>query len=206
MTGMGEDREATIRQQDYAPREARWGQMGQRPVVAWLTGLPGAGKSSLAEAADRALANHGRHVFVLDGDNLRLGLCADLGFEEADRAENVRRAAEVALLMGQAGLVVLVALVSPSRVGRGRARAIVEAGSLPFLEVHVDTPLAVCEARDPKGLYARARAGRIAAFTGVSAPYEAPGAADLTLRTEAVTVAASAAPLVKILTRLSAAE
>jgi len=186
----------------YAPREMRWAQLGQRPAIAWLTGLPGAGKSSLVHAVDRTLSEQGRHVLVLDGDNLRHGLCCDLGFSEGDRAENVRRAAEVARLMAQAGLIVLVALVSPSRAERARARAI--AGDLPFLEVFVDTPLTVCETRDPKGLYALARAGRIAEFTGVSASYEVPDVPDLTLCTERLTIAASAAPLCEALLRLSA--
>ncbi|WP_370875555.1 adenylyl-sulfate kinase [Methylobacterium amylolyticum] len=188
--------------QTFAPREPRWERLGQRPAIAWLTGLPGAGKTSIADAADRGLAAHGRHVFVLDGDNLRHGLSRDLGFSDADRAENMRRAAEVARLMAEAGLIVIVALISPSRVERAGARAV--AGTLPFLEVFVDTPLPVCEARDPKGLYARARAGQVARFTGVSAYYEAPDAPDLRLRTDGLTVEASAAPLCAALLRLSA--
>lgn len=154
---------------------------------------------------DRALAKAGRHVFVLDGDNLRHGLCSDLGFTDADRAENVRRAAEVATLMGQAGLVLLVALVSPSRAERQRARTVVEAGGLPFLEVFIDTPQVVCEARDPKGLYARARAGDIPLFTGVSSPYEAPTEPDLRLCTEGRSIEATAQPLVEVLLHSSAA-
>lgn len=175
--------------------------LGQKPAIAWLTGLPGAGKTSLANAVDRTLAAHGRHVFILDGDELRRGLSRDLGFTEADRAENVRRAAEVARLMAQAGLIVIVALISPARTERARARAI--AGDMPFLEVFVDTPLPICESRDPKGLYALARSGQIAQLTGVSAAYEAPEAPDLTLHTEKLTVAASAAPLSERLLRIS---
>ncbi len=192
----------TIRWQAYAPRQARWAQLGQRPAIAWLTGLPGSGKTTISDAVDRRLATHGRHVCVLDGDNLRHGLCSDLGFSAADRAENVRRTAEVARLMAEAGLVVIVSLISPFRADRARARAI--AGHLPFLEVYVDTSLATCEARDPKGLYARARAGAITAFTGVSAPYELPEGPDLTLRTQGLTVAASAEPLCARLMELSA--
>lgn len=134
-------------------------------------------------------------MFVLDGDNLRHGLCSDLGFSEADRSENVCRAAEAARLMAQAGLVTIVALISPSRADRARARAI--AGDLPFLEVFIDTPLPVCAARDPKGLYARARIGAIASFTGVSAPYEAPEAPDLVLPTDGRSIDVSAAPLLE---------
>lgn len=193
-----------IRRQMYEPREARWARFGQKPAIAWLTGLPGAGKTSIADAVDRTLAANGRHVFVLDGDNLRHGLCRNLGFGEADRAENVRRAAETARLMAEAGLVVIVALISPSRSGRAEARAI--AGGLPFLEVFVDTPLPVCEARDPKGLYGLARGGRIAEFTGVSAPYEAPLAPDLHLLTEGASVEDTARPLVNALLRRTVAE
>lgn len=192
----------TIRWQTYAPREARWAQLGQRPAIAWLTGLPGSGKTTISDAVDRELAAHGRHVCVLDGDNLRHGLCSDLGFSAADRAENVRRTAEVARLMAEAGLVVIVSLISPFRTDRARAREI--AGDLPFLEVYVDTSVAVCETRDPKGLYARARTGEISAFTGVSAPYEIPEAPDLTLRTQGLTVAASAQPLCTRLMQLCA--
>ncbi|MEL6063807.1 MULTISPECIES: adenylyl-sulfate kinase [unclassified Methylobacterium] len=192
----------TIRWQAYAPREARWAQLGQRPAIAWLTGLPGSGKTTISDAVDRELAAQGRHVCVLDGDNLRHGLCSDLGFSAADRAENVRRTAEVARLMAEAGLVVIVSLISPFRTDRARAREI--AGALPFLEVYVDTSIAVCETRDPKGLYARARAGEISTFTGVSAPYEIPTVPDLVLQTQGLTVAESAAPLCARLMQLSA--
>lgn len=186
-----------------ASREARWAQLGQRPVIAWLTGLPGAGKTSISEVVSRNLTARGRHVFVLDGDHLRNGLCIDLGFSVADRAENVRRTAEVARLMGLAGFVVIVALISPSRADRTKARMLI--GDLPFLEVFVDTPQTVCEARDPKGLYARARAGEIASFTGVSAHYEPPQSTDLILTTQDLTIEAAAAPLCAKLLQLSEA-
>jgi adenylylsulfate kinase len=175
---------------------------GQRPVVAWLTGLPGSGKTTLAAEASRVLAAAGRQVFVLDGDDLRRGLCSNLGFSAKDRTENMRRTAETARLMARAGLIVIVALISPFRTDRARARLIV--GAFPFLEVFVDTPLAVCRARDPKGLYAQAEAGEVPAFTGVSAPYEIPEAPDLRLWTEGATVAISAAPLHAVLLQLSA--
>lgn len=190
--------------QTLQPRERRWQQMGQRPAIAWFTGLSGAGKSTIADAVDRALTEAGRHSMVLDGDNLRHGLNRDLGFTAADRAENIRRAAEAARLMAEAGLVVIVSLISPFRAERRMARDI--AGDIPFLEVFVDTPLAVCEARDPKGLYDRARAGAIPNFTGISAPYEPPEAPDLTLATRGLAVAASAQPLIAALLDLSAAE
>jgi adenylylsulfate kinase len=164
------------------PRAERWRRLGQEPVIAWLTGLSGAGKSTLAAAADRTLVAAGRHCAVLDGDNLRHGLNADLTFTPEDRSENVRRTAEVARLMAEAGTVVIVSLISPYRADRALARRI--AGDIPFLEVFVDTPLGLCEARDPKGLYRLARAGRIPGFTGVSAPYEVPKQPDLTIATQ----------------------
>lgn len=152
----------------------------QHPTV-WLTGLSGAGKTSIALALAQALKAQGRAVTVLDGDQLRHGLNRDLGFTPADRHENIRRTAEVARLMNNAGLTVIAAFISPYRSDRATAAAIVGTGN--FIEVHVSTPLAVCEARDVKGLYAQARAGRIAQFTGISAPYEAPLDAALTLDT-----------------------
>ncbi|KQQ31695.1 adenylyl-sulfate kinase [Methylobacterium sp. Leaf123] len=188
--------------QPLQPRERRWAQMGQRPAIAWLTGLSGSGKSTIADAVDRALTEAGRSTMVLDGDNLRQGLNRDLGFTAADRIENIRRAAEAARLMAEAGLVVIVSLISPFRVERAAARAI--AGDIPFLEVFIDTPLSVCEARDPKGLYDRARAGKIPNFTGISAPYEAPTEPDLALQTRDHAVTESAQPLIAALLRLSA--
>jgi adenylylsulfate kinase/bifunctional enzyme CysN/CysC len=184
-----------------APRELRWALLGQRPVIAWLTGLPGAGKSTIAAAADRALIAGGRHSAVLDGDNLRHGLNADLSFTPRDRSENVRRVAEVARLMAETGTVVIVSLISPFQADRTLARRI--AGDIPFLEVFIDTPVSVCAERDPKGLYARAARGEIAAFTGVSAPYEIPETPDLVLTTEVSPVSCSAAPLADILLRIS---
>lgn len=184
------------------PREERWHTLGQRPVVAWFTGLSGAGKSSIANVVDRSLMQMGRHTMVLDGDNLRHGLNRDLGFTAADRNENIRRAAETARLMAEAGLVVIVSLITPFREERATARRIV--GDVPFLEVFIDTPLAICEARDPKGLYGRARAGKIPNFTGISAPYEPPEAPDLMIRTEGLVVEQSAASLVAELLRRSA--
>ena len=183
-------------------RENRWICLQQRPVIAWLTGLSGSGKSSLANAADQALTTLGRHTMVLDGDNIRSGLNQDLGFSAADRDENVRRTAEAAVLMAEAGLIVLVALISPLRAERANARRI--AKDIPFLDVFVSTPLSVCETRDPKGLYRRARAGQISYFTGVSAPYEPPDNPDLVLATENRSITESAYPLVAGLTLLSA--
>ena len=152
-----------------------------RPCVLWFTGLSGAGKSTIANVVERELHARGCHTSLLDGDNLRLGLNRDLGFTEADRVENIRRVGEVARLMSDAGLIVLVALISPFRAERRAARALVEEGE--FFEVFVDTPLAVAEARDPKGLYRRARRGELKNFTGVDSPYEEPEHPELRIDT-----------------------
>lgn len=154
---------------------------GQLPCCIWLTGLSGAGKSTLANYLEQALSVRGKHTYVLDGDNVRHGLNHDLGFTAADRVENIRRVAEVARLMVDAGLIVIVSLISPFRAERLMARGLFEQGE--FIEVHVDTPLAVCEARDVKGLYARARQGHIRHFTGIDSPYEAPEAPEVRLQT-----------------------
>ncbi|ACL59699.1 adenylyl-sulfate kinase [Methylobacterium nodulans] len=164
---------------------ARAGLMRQRACIVWLTGLSGAGKSTLANLVETRLAAEDRHAYILDGDNLRSGLNRDLGFSDADRIENMRRTVEVARLMADAGLIVIVSLISPFR--RERAQARKAAGAVPFIEVHVDAPLAECERRDPKGLYRRARRGEIAHFTGIDSPYEAPDAPDLRLDTSVLT-------------------
>ncbi|WP_445777614.1 adenylyl-sulfate kinase [Shewanella sp.] len=160
---------------------ARGAQKGQNPVLLWFTGLSGSGKSTLAGALERALFEHGFHTYLLDGDNVRHGLCKDLGFSLEDRDENLRRVGEVAKLMVDSGLVVLSAFISPTREERDRVRALFPQGQ--FIEVHVSTPLSVCESRDPKGLYAKARKGEIAHFTGISSPYEVPESAELTIDT-----------------------
>ena len=155
---------------------------GGRGATVWLTGLSGSGKSTVAVALEAALVAAGRPAYRLDGDNLRLGINADLGFTATDRAENVRRVGEVARLFADAGLVALVPIISPYREGRDQARRIHTEAGLSFVEIHVDTPIEVCEQRDPKGLYAKARAGELTGFTGIDAPYEPPLHAELTLR------------------------
>lgn len=163
-------------------------------MVLWLTGLSGAGKTSIAVAACAALRARGLRIHHLDGDALRTGLCRDLGFSPEDRAENIRRAGEVARLMLDAGLVVVASFISPERRQRDLLRERFAPGQ--FHEVHVSTPLAVCEQRDPKGLYRLARAGRVAQFTGVSAPYEAPLQPELAIDTTGRTIEACARALV----------
>ncbi len=178
MTGVGSD---IVWHPGHLSQDERWTAIGARGATVWLTGLPGSGKSTVATAVEKALLETGRPAYVLDGDNIRHGLNADLAFTAEDRDENVRRVAEVARLMADAGLVALVPLVSPYRAARDRARAVHEAAAVPFHEVFVDTPVELCEQRDPKGLYARARAGEITGFTGVDDPYEAPAAPELRL-------------------------
>ncbi|MBF6095079.1 adenylyl-sulfate kinase [Nocardia cyriacigeorgica] len=153
-----------------------------RGMTVWLTGLSGSGKSTVAVELERRLVASGRPAFLLDGDNLRHGLNSDLGFSAEDRVENVRRVGEVARLFAEAGVIAIVSLISPYRADRDRARAVHEAAGIPFLEVFVDTPLEICESRDPKGMYAKARAGEISDFTGVDAPYEHPLTPGLVLR------------------------
>lgn len=155
-------------------RADRWKAIGGAGVTVWLTGLSGSGKSSIAVELERQLIESGRPAYLLDGDNLRQGLNGDLGFSSEDRDENVRRVGHVARLLCDAGIVAIVPLISPYRAARDFARALHDAAGLPFVEVFVDTPLEECERRDPKGLYARARAGEITGMTGIDDPYEPP--------------------------------
>ena len=181
------------------PREERWAAAGVHGATVWLTGLSGSGKSTIAAALAATLTARGVLAYTLDGDNLRHGLNGDLGFSAADRAENVRRVAEVARLCADAGLVVLVPVISPYRAGRDQARAMHDASGLVFLEVFVDAPLAVCESRDPKGLYRRARAGELTGLTGVDDPYEAPERPDLVVPSAEVRPEAAAGPILEAL-------
>ena len=162
-------------------RAARADQRGHRSAILWFTGLSGAGKSTLANAVNQALFERGLATYVLDGDNVRHGLCKDLGFSDADREENIRRIGEVAKLFLDSGVIVLTAFVSPFRADRDKARSLVEDGD--FIEVFCSADLGVCEERDTKGLYAKARAGEIKEFTGISSPYEAPEAPELSVDT-----------------------
>lgn len=166
-------------------REVRANQKNQRAICVWLTGLSGSGKSTLANLLERRLVSLDKHAYTLDGDNVRHGLNRDLGFTEADRVENIRRVSEVARLMVDAGLITIVSFISPYRADRDMARQLFSDGE--FLEVFVDTPIDLCERRDPKGLYAKARAGKIPNFTGISAPYEVPQSAEVVVRAGAET-------------------
>jgi bifunctional enzyme CysN/CysC len=162
-------------------KNARAKQKLQQPVCLWLTGLPAAGKSTIAIALEKFLFAAGRHTYLLDGDEIRRGLNKDLGFSEADRFENIRRVTEIARLLVDAGLIVIVSFISPFRAQRDHARSLFEPGE--FLEIFVDTPLLECERRDPKGLYAKARRGELKNFTGIDSPYEAPIAPEVHLHT-----------------------
>jgi bifunctional enzyme CysN/CysC len=172
-------------------RRLRWERLGHAGATVWFTGLPGAGKSTIATAVEERLVSAGRPAFLLDGDNLRHGLNGDLGFDDAARCENVRRTAHVARLLAESGTIALVSLVSPYACDREAAAALHAADDLPFIEVFVDAPLEVCEQRDPKGLYARARAGELSGMTGIGSPYEAPVQPDLVLRTGSETIEAA---------------
>jgi len=178
-------------------KAARSALKGQKPAVLWFTGLSGAGKSTVANLVEKKLLALGRHSYLLDGDNVRHGLNKDLGFTAADRVENIRRVGEVARLMVDAGLIVLTAFISPFRAERDMARALLADGE--FIEVHVDTPLAVAEQRDVKGLYKKARAGELKNFTGIDSPYEAPEAPELRVDTSTMSADEAADAVIALL-------
>jgi bifunctional enzyme CysN/CysC len=171
----------TSQQVPDVDKESRALQKRQKPLCLWLTGLPGAGKSTIANLLEKQLFASGRHTYVLDGDNIRQGLSRDLGFSEADRVENIRRAMEVARLFVDAGLVVIVSFISPYRAERDLARSRFEPGE--FVEIYVDASLEECERRDPKGLYAKARRGELVNFTGIDSDYQPPEAPEIRLDT-----------------------
>jgi bifunctional enzyme CysN/CysC len=180
-------RSANVRWQRLTvDREARAEAMRQKPCVLWLTGLSGAGKSTIANRVESELHRRGNHTYLLDGDNVRHGLNRDLGFTDADRVENIRRVAEVAKLMMDAGLIVLVSFISPFRSERQMARSLFDDGE--FFEVHVDAPLAVAERRDPKGLYKKARRGELRHFTGIDSPYEPPEQPEIRIDTTTTSI------------------
>jgi adenylylsulfate kinase len=178
-------------------RARREAQNNHRGAIIWFTGLSGAGKSTLAHATEEALHQMGCRTFVLDGDNVRHGLCCDLGFSHDDRVENIRRVGEISKLFMEAGIIVLTAFISPYREDRQRVRGMVAHGE--FLEIYCDSPLDVCETRDVKGMYKKARTGQIAEFTGISSPYEIPQAPELVVNTAKEELEISVAKVMRFL-------
>lgn len=183
-------------------REMRAQRKNQKPVMLWFTGLSGAGKSTIANAVDSWLFDHGFHTYLLDGDNVRHGLNKDLGFSDKDRVENIRRIGEVGKLFVDAGIISLSAFISPFRADRQMVRSLFEVGE--FIEVHVATPIAVCEQRDPKGLYRKARAGVIKQFTGIDSPYEVPENPELVIDTSVLDVEQAALQVIAHLRKVGA--
>jgi adenylylsulfate kinase len=165
----------------HVNREERAGLLKQKGITIWFTGLSGSGKSTIAFTLEHALVQRGHLAYVLDGDNIRHGLNKNLGFSAADREENIRRIGEVAKLFADSGIITMTSFISPYRKDRDTVRALHDAGNLPFVEVHVATPIGTCEQRDPKGLYKKARAGQLKNFTGIDDPYEAPFKPELTI-------------------------
>ena len=183
-------------------QETRADQKSQRPLVIWFTGLSASGKSTIAGALEQILTSQGYHTYLLDGDNVRHGLCRDLGFSDTDRTENIRRVGEVARLMADAGLISLAAFISPFQADRQIVRDILPEGQ--FVEVYVDAPIAVCRTRDPKGLYAKADRGEIKQFTGIDSPYEPPQTPEVHLAAGRLSVAESVNQLLAYLHEVGA--
>ena len=180
-------------------RDERWKSLKSTGATLWFTGLSASGKSTIASALEQALVNQGVNSYRLDGDNIRFGLNKNLGFSAEDRAENIRRIGEVAKLFADAGSVTLTSFISPYRADRDQARQLHDDAGLKFFEVFVDTPIEVCEARDPKGLYKKARAGEIKGFTGIDDPYEAPEKPELLLKTDGKSVDDCVAEVIRFL-------
>ena len=180
-------------------RAERHGNLAQRGVTVWMTGLSASGKSTIAVALEKVLLARGKHAYRLDGDNIRFGLNKNLGFSAEDRAENIRRIGEVAKLFTDSCCVAITSFISPYRADRDLVRKLHEAGDIPFIEVYVNCPLDEAEKRDPKGLYKKARAGQIKGFTGIDDPYEEPAKAELELRTDTLSVEQSVLKLLEML-------
>lgn len=185
----------------HLPHAERESLLSARGCTLWFTGLSGSGKSTVASALEAELVKRGVFAYRLDGDNVRHGLNANLGFSASDREENIRRIGEVSKLFADAGVIAVTSFISPYRADRARVRALHEASGLAFFEVFVNTPIEVCESRDPKGLYKKARAGEIKGFTGIDDPYEAPESPEIELKTDQKTVEESVGELIAALTR-----
>ena len=198
---MTENRATNVQWHDgLLDRSRRWELLNSRGCTLWLTGLPASGKSTIAAALERALIERGIHAYRLDGDNIRHGLNKNLGFSREDREENIRRIGEVSKLFAESGCVAITAFISPYIIDRDNVRTLHEDGDLTFLEVFVDAPLEVCERRDPKGQYKKARAGEIKGFTGVDDPYEPPEKPELALKTDEMSVTECVRAAVVLLT------
>jgi len=180
---MSEQRSTNIKWHEGLSRESRFEQLATKGATLWFTGLSGSGKSTVATALEKELIGRRRHAYRLDGDNLRHGLNSDLGFSPEDRSENIRRVGEVSVLLADSGCLVLSSFISPYQKDRDQIRELHKKHGLTFIEVFIDAPVEVCESRDPKGLYKKARAGEIESFTGISAPYEAPTSPELHIQT-----------------------
>lgn len=190
-------KENIVWHEHYVTQEQRAQQKRQKPCILWFTGLSGSGKSSIANAVEAMLFEQNKHTYLLDGDNVRHGLNSGLGFSESDRVENIRRVGEVAKLFCDAGLIVLTAFISPFGMDRDMVRKLTRPGQ--FIEVFVDTPLAVCEQRDPKGLYKKARKGEIKDFTGIDSPYETPQNPEVHIKNDGISVELAAQQVVAYL-------
>ncbi len=189
-----------VRHEGHVSRQEREGLLGQQGVLLWLTGLPSSGKSTIAYTVEHALVNRGHLAYVLDGDNIRFGLNKNLGFSAEDRAENIRRIGEVGKLFVDGGYITLASFVSPYREDRDGVRALMADGD--FAEIFIDTPVELCEERDPKGLYKKARAGEIPNFTGISDPYEVPENAEMVIKTATGTPEEAAAQILAMLEQI----
>ena len=190
-----------VRHEGHVSRQERERLLGQQGVLLWLTGLPSSGKSTIAYTVEHALVNRGHLAYVLDGDNIRFGLNKNLGFSAEDRAENIRRIGEVGKLFVDGGYITLASFVSPYREDRDGVRALMADGD--FAEIFIDTPVELCEERDPKGLYKKARTGEIPNFTGVSDPYEAPENAEMVIKTATGTPEEAAAQILAMLEKIA---
>ena len=200
---MSEHTSSHIKWHEGLSRETRFEKLRAKGATLWFTGLSGSGKSTVATALEKMLIERGKHAYRLDGDNLRHGLNSDLGFSPEDRSENIRRVGEVSVLMADSGCLVLSSFISPYQKDRNQIRKLHEKHGLPFIEVFIDASVEVCESRDPKGLYKKARSGEIPSFTGITAPYEAPTEPELHIETGACSIEDAAQACIEALVQRS---